>query len=351
MSGSQSLLIGLLIITAACSTSTPPPEEEIEESVPEWDLVDRPSRASLRGLDVGADGSIWASGTEGIVQRSIDSGKTWQVWSIQGAGELDFRDVEAFDANRASVMSSGQGVEAYFTSDGGVTWNLAHRDDDTLKFFDGMDFLDGLGYAFGDPIDGKLQILKSIDSGQTWIELPPMNLPNTIPGEAGYAASGTGIVMQANALLIATGGGKNSRLLSKTSDSEWQAMNVPINSAAGSGIFSMAVSKGGEIIVVGGSYVDSTNSGSNAAISVNGVDWTVPNKRPNGYRSCVTISDNQELVFACGRTGCDFSRDLGNVWHPLTTDGFFACTSLGTKLIGVGRNGKVGVLDFKELMK
>ncbi|MBT5977455.1 MAG: hypothetical protein HOG66_07435, partial [Flavobacteriales bacterium] len=49
MSGSQSLLIGLLIITAACSTSTPPPEEEIEESVPEWDLVDRPSRASLRG--------------------------------------------------------------------------------------------------------------------------------------------------------------------------------------------------------------------------------------------------------------------------------------------------------------
>ena len=50
-----------------------------------------------------------AVGSNGAVLRSLDDGSTWQQISIQHANELDFRDVEAFSADEAYVMSSGDG--------------------------------------------------------------------------------------------------------------------------------------------------------------------------------------------------------------------------------------------------
>src|SRR5215203_1889900 len=55
--------------------------------------------ASFRGLSVIDEKIVWASGTGGTVIRTIDSGKTWNVMTVPGAETLDFRDIEAFDAN------------------------------------------------------------------------------------------------------------------------------------------------------------------------------------------------------------------------------------------------------------
>jgi len=81
--------------------------------------------ASLRGLSVVNEKVIWASGTGGTVIKTIDGGKLWNVITVPGAEKLDFRDIEAFDANTAYILSIGNGESSriYKTIDGGKTWN------------------------------------------------------------------------------------------------------------------------------------------------------------------------------------------------------------------------------------
>ncbi|MGH9799779.1 MAG: WD40/YVTN/BNR-like repeat-containing protein, partial [Blastocatellia bacterium] len=57
--------------------------------------------ARFRGISAVSDQIAWASGANGTYARTIDGGKTWQAAVVPGAEKLDFRDVEAFDANTA----------------------------------------------------------------------------------------------------------------------------------------------------------------------------------------------------------------------------------------------------------
>ena len=77
--------------------------------------------ASLRGLSVVNEKVIWASGTGGTVLRTTDGGKAWKVMTVPGAEKLDFRDIEAFDASTAYILSIGNGESSriYKTNDGG----------------------------------------------------------------------------------------------------------------------------------------------------------------------------------------------------------------------------------------
>src|SRR5690349_18551717 len=68
----------------------------------------------------------WASGASGTYARTTDGGRTWQAGQVPGAAELDFRDVDAFDADTAYLLAIGPGESSriYKTTDGGGTWTL-----------------------------------------------------------------------------------------------------------------------------------------------------------------------------------------------------------------------------------
>src|SRR5271156_686825 len=93
----------------------------------QWDIEESHTTASLRGIhNVGA-GVAWASGTNGTVLRTEDGGYLWQNCTIPpGAEKLNFRGIQAFDANIAIVMSAGPGPQPrlYKTTDGCQTWKL-----------------------------------------------------------------------------------------------------------------------------------------------------------------------------------------------------------------------------------
>ena len=77
----------------------------------QWHLQPPHTNASLRGIHSIGNGVAWASGTDGTVLRTTDSGSNWQTCPIPpGAEKLDFRGVQAFDRNTAVVMSSGNGM-------------------------------------------------------------------------------------------------------------------------------------------------------------------------------------------------------------------------------------------------
>src|SRR5579863_9308337 len=116
---------------------------------------------SLRGLSA-ASKVIWASGTHGTYLRSTDGGASWRAMQVPGAEILDFRDVEAFDADLAYLLSIGSGEQSriYKTTNGGKTWNLQFTNKNPKGFFDCMAFWDrDHGIAIGDPVEGKFELI------------------------------------------------------------------------------------------------------------------------------------------------------------------------------------------------
>lgn len=259
----------LAMFTTTC-TNHEHPNNEPAATLSAWSELTRPTTAHLRGLDAVNDAIIWASGTKGTVLRSLDSGKTWASFQIPNCEDIDFRDIEGFDENRAAVMSSGNGVRMYFTEDGGQSWTLSFEDTNNAVFFDGMDFNGDFGIAYGDPQNGKLAMLQSKNGGRSWEELRTSEIPFTLENEAGFAASGTGIVLGKSAMWIATGGGSKARVFRSSAENSWEAIDTPIASGEATGIFSMTFLNDEIGTIVGGNYVDSTSKNTNAAYTTDG---------------------------------------------------------------------------------
>lgn len=337
----------ILLLLFACAEQNTIVEKQSLANL-DWISITSPTKSHLRGLDAALDGTVWASGTEGMVLRSIDSGSSWSAFPIPDCAKIDFRDIEAFDQNVAVVMSSGNGVRFYFTSDTGTTWQLTYEDTNRKVFFDGMDFNGARGMAYGDPIDGKFTMLESIDSGKTWEPYDRTSMDSSIAGEAGFAASGTGIVLGNSSIWIAASGRKEARVYRTSASSSWETFSTPLSSSASAGIFSMAFFHDMHGIVVGGDYKDSTNAENNAAFTMDGgLTWKSPSNNPSGYRSCVVFLDDGTAV-ATGRSGTDISYDEGQSWEPISPKGYFSCIGLGNVLIGVGRSGKIGRIQFRQ---
>jgi photosystem II stability/assembly factor-like uncharacterized protein len=93
-----------------------------------WQPQNSGLRASLRGLSAVDENVAWVSGSQGSCARTIDGGTTWKPDSVAGADSLDLRDLEAFDANTAFLMSAGAGrlSRIYKTTDGGKSWHLLY---------------------------------------------------------------------------------------------------------------------------------------------------------------------------------------------------------------------------------
>src|SRR5687767_5281890 len=106
----------------------------------QWVKQNVNTTASFRGLSVVNEKIVWASGTGGTVIRTIDGGRTWKVMTVPGGEKLDFRDIEAFDASTAYILSIGNGESSriYKTTDGGATWKEQFRNKNEKAFFDAI---------------------------------------------------------------------------------------------------------------------------------------------------------------------------------------------------------------------
>lgn len=152
---------------------------------------ERETTAHIRGLFLLNDTVGWASGSGGTFLRMID-GENWAADTVPGYTHLDFRDVHAVDENTALLMAAGDEGRILRTENGGESWTEVYTNLNTGIFLDGMDFHYGEGYCYGDPINGKFVLLRTEDYGKNWKEVSLDELPEALPKEAGFAASGTG---------------------------------------------------------------------------------------------------------------------------------------------------------------
>lgn len=338
----------LIFLAAACASS---PEQSVEsigsEIIVDIESVEKIQPNHIRGLFMVDDEVAWASGAGGTFMRTVDA-LSWSADTIAGYTHLDFRDVHAFDAETAILMAAGSEGRILRTEDGGTSWMEVYTNLDSGIFLDGIDFFGDTGYCYGDPMKESMFVLKTDDAGRTWSE-EEAALPPTLAKEAGFAASGTGVIASELQTWIATGGDSIARVFRKESGN-WSVYETPMRSAEGCGIFSFAHIPPSTLVAVGGCYLDSTSTDGNCAVSNNnGKTWTaISENGPRGYRSCVAYSKTMDLLVACGRTGVDVSRDRGLTWEALSDEGYYTCSLADSTGWLMGKRGKLARLSFAE---
>lgn len=305
---------------------------------------------SMRGLYSVNKKVVWASGTGGVIMRTTNN-KKWKTFKKSNFKALDFRDVHAFNKKEAIIMSSGDGCEIYKTKNGGKDWFKVYENKEEGIFFDGMDFWDQKhGLAFSDPINNQFYIIETKNGGNSWDKLESINLPRTLKDEAGFAASGTGIICIGDSIVyIGSGGGARARVFKSTDRGKnWKVYDTPLRGGVGNGIYSMSFKDESNGVVIGGNYLDSTYTDSICAITNDGgVTWQlVDQEPPQGYRSCVAYN-GAGIFISCGRTGIDISYD-GETWNHLSDDAYYSCVVNGSSGWLTGRKGKIAQLDISK---
>ncbi|MBO9153941.1 WD40/YVTN/BNR-like repeat-containing protein [Chitinophaga sp. GCM10012297] len=300
--------------------------------------------SSIRGLSVVNDEVVWVSGTQGKAGRSTDGGKNWEWFSIPGCDSCDFRDIEAFSADRAVIIGIAEPARIFLTEDAGKNWKQVYFNDTKGIFLDAMDFRgEKEGVIVGDAINGRFKGLQTHDGGQTWQDL---DMPPAAEGEACFAASGTTlrILDGKNTFAIASGGVK-SRFF-RYSGGSWTVSEWPaIQGIASTGIFSFAF-HGKNGVAVGGDYMNAGQQKGNCVLtSDGGKTWSAPEQSPRGYRSAVEYLNGSNVI-ATGPTGTDFSVNGGRTWQALTDEGFHAVRKAkkGRKVYLAGAKGRIAVL-------
>jgi photosystem II stability/assembly factor-like uncharacterized protein len=333
-----------------CQTNT----ENSQQADRVWELRPSLTTASLRGLHVFDDRIIWASGAAGTILSSFDGGKSWSQQIVPGAKQLDFRDIHAIDSNQIVAMTSGTPARIYRSVDAGKTWRIVFESTDENVFLDAISFFDNQhGIAMSDPIDGRLLLLQTRDGGKNWQKLN--DAPEVVAGEAGFAASGTNMIVSAGKVWIGLGGAREnevdqpSRLVySDAMMSDWLQADIPIPRGPAAGVFSIAFADDQHGVVVGGDYSKPELTSNNFAVSGDGgTIWTIPHPRqpPSGYRSCVAVlrTDEKPVFVTVGPNGTDLSSDLGVSWQRISEEGFHAIQFSPDGRVGwaVGGEGRI----------
>jgi photosystem II stability/assembly factor-like uncharacterized protein len=305
-------------------------------------------KASFRGLSVVDDKTVWVSGSNGTVGRSLDAGKRWTWLPVPGFEKRDFRDIEAFDKSTAIIIAVDTPAIILKTIDGGKTWKTVYENHTPGMFLDAMEFWnDDNGIVVGDPINGKFFIARSFDGGNTWTQAPVESLPAVDSGEACFAASGTNVRILSRDKACLVSGGTRSRLFIQGTP-----IDLPIiQGAQTTGANSIAIRDNNKLnsdyfVVVGGDFSKDTLKEKNCAITNDGgKTWIAPATSPNGYRSCVEFIDKNKLI-TCGTSGVDISSDAGLNWRNISTEGFHVCRKAkkGKTVYLAGGKGRVAKL-------
>jgi photosystem II stability/assembly factor-like uncharacterized protein len=306
---------------------------------------------SLRGLSVVDDTVAWASGSKGWTARSINGGKTWIWKQIPGYENLDFRDIEAFSANRALLLSAGTPAVILLTTDGGSVWKEVYRNDSPEIFLDGMDFWDAdRGLIYGDPIKSKLVLLKTSNGGVNWENISQNNTINLMVGEASFAASGTAIRCDSKGnTWIATGGSKSRIFYSSDYGYSWKVNDCPIiQGKSSTGPFSIAFYTKKIGIAVGGDYlIDSLRLNNLLLTSNSGKTWLKPPSSTFRYRSAVEYLSDLRLI-ATGPGGTDISNDGGKNWMNFSLIGYHTVRKAksGKLVLLTGSDGRIASITY-----
>jgi photosystem II stability/assembly factor-like uncharacterized protein len=341
--------IGLVTLAATGGFTSSAPS-------PSWRLSDTGVTARFRGLAPVSAKVAWVAGSEGTILRTVDGARSWQRVDPPGTADLQFRDIEAFDADHAVALTIGEGEQSrlYATSNGGRTWTETFRNTDPAAFYDCVTFLDRRhGLALSDPVGGKFRILATADGGRSWSVQPSTGMPDALAGEFAFAASGTCLVtadhLGSGRAWFATGGGERARVFATTNGGRsWAVTDSGIPSGPSAGVYSLAFRDPWHGLAVGGDYaVPQTAPDAAATTRDGGRTWVAARTEPGEYRSGAAWR-SATTALAVGPTGSDISYNGGRTWTEFDGGSFDAVRCAGGACWASGEQGRVATLTGRR---
>ena len=189
---------------------------------------------SIRGAMAVSDSVVWLSGNESTVLRTSNGGLSWGKIIVSDSLNLDFRNLWAFDANTAIVVSVGSPAYIFKTTDSGATWKNVYYNDDKSIFMNSIAFKDARnGVTIGDQINGEFFTLKTQDGGDSWTQVKGAEGSSS---EGSFAASNTCIsYLPSGKIMLISGMTKAGCYTSNDSDFVWQKSTycIPVNNPDG----------------------------------------------------------------------------------------------------------------------
>jgi hypothetical protein len=361
----------------------------------QWLLQDSHTTDDLYGIHFVGDGIAWASGSNGTVLRTADDGDHWQRCATPPEAEaLDFRGIQAFDANIALVMSSGPGSlsRVYKTMDGCVSWKLVFTNPDAPNgSFKAIQFIAAggrdkgrIGDLIGDPVRGEFAQFRTYDYGQSWSKTHRPWVASAREGEAPSAASNSSLIEVRGGTLFVTEG---SACRSRTEEEyvkhdpsvsvKYVGGDIPVGCGKSAGAVSVAarlgpddmgardaakyivrvVHTGDVLVAVGGDPRQPDRSIGTCAISLDGsLRWSKSETPPHGFRSSVAYDAPTRTWISVGPNGTDTSTDDGRNWHSIIpeptdapdSDRKWSALSLPFVVGPMGRIGKLRSSVFTD---
>ena len=309
--------------------------------------------ALLIGVHALNDRVVWASGTGGIFLRTTNGGGTWERGIVSGADSLQFRDVHAFSADGAYLLSIGPGEASriYKTVDGGRNWDLQFVNSEPDAFFDCFDFWDEKsGIAFSDEVGGRLPIARTLD-GRTWSLLPNESRPEALEGEGGFAASGTCLrTLGRDVAVIGSGNAGRARVhVTKDRGDTWTVVSTPLAGGEGIGIISLSFRDERRGVALGGDLGKPESRDENVVVTNDGGRSWHLGRRPTfaGPVYGSSYVPGSDRLVAVGPKGASMSGDDGRTWTSLDTLAYWS-VDFGSRGAGwaVGPAGRITKITF-----
>jgi photosystem II stability/assembly factor-like uncharacterized protein len=306
---------------------------------------------------------VWASGRAGTFTVTTDGGQTWRAGVVPGAEALQFRDVQAFSADVAYLMSIGTNptdFRVYKTVDGGATWTIEFENQNPSAFYDGFAFwTPNRGILHSDSVNGVFPDFRTTD-GTTWQDISD-NMPPALPGEFSFASSGTCVSTQGGRnAWICTGGADIARVLATRDGGDtWNAYDTPLVSSPSAGAFSVAFRDPFRGIVGGGDLDPGDPNNARTAISSDGGQtWAFTNPPPVtgaifglsyvGHTGGGVGGPGRAVVITANDGGAAWTPDEGTTWFALPGVSGFWAVAFATPKAGwlVGTDGRILKISF-----
>jgi photosystem II stability/assembly factor-like uncharacterized protein len=342
-------VVGLLPVWAAAAAAQAPT------------LTAQPfgGNALLQALHAVNDHVVWAAGNSGVVLRTIDGGAHWERMPAPGGDSLQYRDVHAFSADEAYVLSIGNGTASriYRTVDGGKNWALQFMNRDTTAFFDCLSFGSRQqAVVFGDASmtesGARTNILRTDNGGQSWSLLAPASVPAALPNEGAFAASGQCVAHgDSNTVYIATGAPGARLFRSRDGGKRWTVENTPFVRGTAAGMTGMSFTTAERGLVVGADINKLRTDTSTSVVGYTpdgGRTWQMRKRPPvAGALAGVTWvpGAGEQTAVVSGYGGAAWTANGGLSWTALNTDVSAGIASAGRR-VWLGGRGTVYLVEF-----